>query len=304
MRNHPGERSPEVSHHFELIHRHNDSDNARLTCDRKGGVWSPGLWITLTKTFTAGFEENLDYYAKFQITSDLLRQFLLFVGELCWQPVWILIFQGARRIFSAFQQFIQLETERMAFGKPASKGAVEEATERLLIEAAQKDPARFAEIYEQNFDIVYAYIARRVRERSAAEDLTAEVFGRALEFLPRFTWRGAPLAAWLLRIAANIVTDRAKRAARESSVGDLDDATLISQFNLDELQESARLFRLVDQLPADQGHVIRLRFAEDKSIREIAQEINRSEGAVKQLQFRGLEKLRALFAGESGERNG
>jgi len=50
---------------------------------------------------------------------------------------------------------------------------------------------------------------------------------------------------------------------------------------------------LVRELPADQQRVIQMRFAEEKSIREIAQELRRSEGAIKQLQFRGLQTLRA-----------
>ena len=89
--------------------------------------------------------------------------------------------------------------------------------ERFLIEAAQKDPSRFAELYELHFERVYAYIARRVRERSAAEELTSHVFHQALANLGKFKWRGAPFAAWLFRIAANSIADRAHRMARESS---------------------------------------------------------------------------------------
>lgn len=61
-----------------------------------------------------------------------------------------------------------------------------DTAERLAIEAAQKDPARFAELYENNFERVYAYITRRVRDRHEAEDLTSEVFHQALAALPRF----------------------------------------------------------------------------------------------------------------------
>lgn len=64
--------------------------------------------------------------------------------------------------------------------------------ERLLIEAAQKDPGRFAELYELHFERIYAYVARRVRQRSAAEELTAHVFHQALANLGKFKWRGAP----------------------------------------------------------------------------------------------------------------
>jgi len=66
--------------------------------------------------------------------------------------------------------------------------------ERLMIEAAQKDPRRFAELYEANFERIYAFIVRRVQDRHEAEDLTAEVFHHALANLSRFEWRGVPFA--------------------------------------------------------------------------------------------------------------
>lgn len=183
----------------------------------------------------------------------------------------------------------------MVVGKPALTGAAELAQERSLVEAAQQDPVRFGDLYEKNFPLVYAYIARRVGDRAAAEDLTSEVFQKALEYLPKFVWRGVPFAAWLLRIATNIIADRAQQAAREQGLEDHEDATEISSFSLEEVEERTRLFRLVDRLPEDQRRVIALRFAEEKSIREIAETLGRTEGAVKQLQFRGLQTLRAEF---------
>ncbi len=192
----------------------------------------------------------------------------------------------------------------MAVGKPASLGAADGAHERLLVEAAQRDPARFADLYETSFELVYAYIARRVGERATAEDLTSEVFKKALENLPRFTWRGVPFAAWLLRIAANIVADRSKHTARTVDNTYLEDEAENAQSSLEEVEQRARLFRLIDQLPVDQGRVVRLRFAEEKSIREIAQELGRTEGAVKQLQFRALQTLRTQVSDKPGDQNG
>lgn len=192
----------------------------------------------------------------------------------------------------------------MAVGKPAALGQPEEANERLLIEAAQQDPAQFAELYEVHFERVYAYIVRRVRDRDAAEDLTAEVFHKALANLPRFRWTGAPFASWLFRIAANMIADRAKRAARQSEISELGESDESFQVNLEEVEATALLFRFVDELPLDQRRVIMMRFAEEKSIREIASEMNRSEGAVKQLQFRGLESLRAQLGNGQSEQNG
>lgn len=181
-----------------------------------------------------------------------------------------------------------------------------ETAERRAIEAAQKDPARFAELYEKNFERVYAFIARRVRDRNEAEDLTSEVFHQALANLPKFQWRDVPFAAWLFRIAANSIIDRGKRAAREQELPEGFElpAEVSSQEIEYEVEQRARLFQLVGRLPEDQRLVIAKRFSEEKSIREIANEIGRSEGAVKQLQFRAVQTLRAWLTDEPGDRNG
>ncbi len=192
----------------------------------------------------------------------------------------------------------------MAVRRPAAKKPQQEASgsppgdDRLLVEAAQKDPSRFAELYELNFGRVYGYIARRVPDRDAAQDLTSDVFHKALANLHSFEWRGVPFAGWLLRIAANMIVDRSKRGTKEIGQDELPDLPdLGAKPKLEESDECARLFRLVDQLPADQRRVIGMRFAEEKSIREIAQALGRTEGAVKQLQFRALQNLRSRLEG-------
>ncbi len=193
----------------------------------------------------------------------------------------------------------------MAHGELRSKAHAQADAERLLIEAAQKDPARFAELYENNFDRVYAFIARRIRNRNEAEDITSEVFHQALANLSRFEWRGAPFAAWLFRIAANAIIDRSKRASKEAGIPDnFEMSADVDLHEIEEIEQRAQLFQLVSRLPVDQRRVIGLRFAEEKSIREIAKELGRSEGAVKQLQFRALQNLRAQLGDESGNTNG
>jgi RNA polymerase sigma-70 factor (ECF subfamily) len=179
------------------------------------------------------------------------------------------------------------------------KGPENQPEERHLIEAAQQDPSRFAELYELHFERVYAYIARRVRERSSAEELTSHVFHQALLNIGKFKLRGAPFASWLFRIAANSIADHAQRQLRDVTwEPDLQPESVGSnpETNLEEIETMARVYRLVDKLPWDQRYVIRLRFAEEKSIREIAQKLSRSEGAIKQLQFRALQNLRARMS--------
>lgn len=163
--------------------------------------------------------------------------------------------------------------------------------EQRLIEAAQKDPAQFAALYERNFERVYAFIARRVRDRAEAEDVTSEVFHRALHNIKRFTWKGAPFCAWLYRIAANEIIDRAKRASREVELTIDPPAD-----EIEEIERRATIFEMVERLPDGQREVIVKRFAEERSIAEVAQEMGRTEGAIKQLQFRALETLRRHYA--------
>ena len=172
-----------------------------------------------------------------------------------------------------------------------------EADERLLVEAAQKDPARFAELYELNFERVYAYIVRRVQDRAETEDLTAEVFHQALANIQRFEWRGIPFAAWLFRIAANLILDRRQQSDREITDDDVIESAQVGPSEIEEVERRTTLFRLVDALPAEQKRVLVLRFVDEKSIKEVAKEMCRTEGAVKQLQFRALSTLRARMEG-------
>lgn len=159
--------------------------------------------------------------------------------------------------------------------------------ERLLIEAVQTHPARFAELYEQNFDRVYAFFARRVATREEAQDLAAEVFHQALASIRTFKWQGAPFVAWLYGIAAHVLSKHwhtlGKNATAECA--DFSGAG-------DEIERSVMLSQLVDALPPDQRTVLVRRFVDQKCIREIARELDRSEGAVKQLQLRALRNLR------------
>jgi RNA polymerase sigma-70 factor, ECF subfamily len=161
--------------------------------------------------------------------------------------------------------------------------------ERLLIEAAQADPARFLELYDRYVDRVYAYVSRRAGSRAVAEDVTSAVFEQALSSLPRFEWRGVPFSAWLFRIAANALADHWKREGRSSPEAPPD---VPDEREYQELERRVGLFQLVDRRPETQRQVIQMRFIEERSIREVAAALDRSEGAVKQLQLRALENLR------------
>jgi len=161
--------------------------------------------------------------------------------------------------------------------------------ERLLIEAAQADPARFVELYDRNVDRVYAYVSRRAGSRSVAEDVTSEVFEQALTNLGKFEWRGVPFVAWLFRIAANALADHWKRQGRDSHELPPE---IPDEREHQDLERRLSLFQLVDRLPDAQRQVIQMRFVQDRSIRDVAAALDRSEGAIKQLQLRAIDTLR------------
>ena len=178
---------------------------------------------------------------------------------------------------------------------PKKAAATAPPEERRLVEA-QNDPARFDALYELHFDRVYGFVAGRVHDRATAEDVTSEVFYKALANLKTYEWRGVPFAAWLLRIAANAVIDRAQRAFREHPLTDEPHDPRANR-DIRAMEHRARLFRLVAQLPEAQRRVVHERFVDQRSIREIAERLGKSEGAIKQLQLRALERLRAQWEG-------
>jgi RNA polymerase sigma-70 factor (ECF subfamily) len=166
---------------------------------------------------------------------------------------------------------------------------VTEPDEQILIAAAQRDPRYFSELYEKHFDLVFAFIMARVRDRAAAEDLTSDVFHQALAKLDRYEWRGVPFKAWLLRIATNAIYDRWRAPVNHREI------TVESRAEVgvdDGTERRALIGQLLNRLPSDQRLVVTRRFIDGRGIAEIATELGRTEGAVKQLQFRALQTLR------------
>ena len=161
--------------------------------------------------------------------------------------------------------------------------------DRILVEAARADSARFVDIYERYVDRIYSFVSRRTGDRAAAEDITSQVFEQALSTIGRFEWRGVPLSAWLFRIAANALADHWRDRARHAPDEPPDPP---DTRELEDIEQRIALFGYIERLPEAQRQVIQMRFVDEKSIREVATALGRSEGAVKQLQLRALENLR------------
>src|SRR3974377_2431264 len=160
--------------------------------------------------------------------------------------------------------------------KPPRKATAE----RLLVEAARADLSKFDALYELHFARLYLFIVGRVHNRATAEDLTSEVFHRALANLSTYEWRGTSFAAWLYRIASNAIADQYKRANRERS-GNADTLGSPTRANIyskktESVDRGAFLFRLVEELPEIQRQVVCERFIEERSIKEIAQRLSKT----------------------------
>jgi RNA polymerase sigma-70 factor, ECF subfamily len=168
-----------------------------------------------------------------------------------------------------------------------------------LVDAARAgDPGAQGALFDRYYPAVHRYACARLAQPSDADDAAAETFVSALAALSRFTWRQVPFEAWLFRIAASKVADVHRRRLRRPET-ELDGAIELrlpgAPDPLDlslEADLHGRLAAAVDRLPDQQRDVVVLRFFLERSVRETAVALRRSEGAVRQLQLRALARLR------------
>ena len=182
----------------------------------------------------------------------------------------------------------------------ASVTPVEPAEDAALaVRASRGDVSAFGQLYDRHVEAIYRYIYYRVRDDAEAEDLTSDVFMRALKAIARYEPRQAFLA-WLYRIARNAVIDRARRGGRQVSFEDaLDhpDADQIVEPDAEILSrsDSATLRTALGKLTPLQQEVIVLRFLEGYSTQEIARIVGKREGTIRGIQFRAIGALRQLI---------
>ncbi len=173
---------------------------------------------------------------------------------------------------------------------------------RLIQRAKDGDPAAFAEIYDRHQPAIYRYVFYRVGTETTAEDLCSEVFTRLVEHIDGFHYQGRPLLAWLYTIARNLINDHHRRGGRAEEVP-LDESLEASAPDPEGMTELAlnheRLAEALKELTDGQRQVIVLRFLEGLDNTTVAQIMDKSYGAVKALQHRGLAALRRAL--ESGE---
>ena len=166
--------------------------------------------------------------------------------------------------------------------------------------AQQKDKDAFAELYEAYFDKIYRYIVLKIGDRTEAEDMTQQVFLKALKSLPDYKWKDVPFSAWLYRIAHNQVVDHYRKSGRQQSCELTEEITPDDPEGNPEHQTELKvdiqsLVKATRQLTRAQQEVIALRFSSDLPVAEVARLMGRSEGAVKALQHSAVVALRKIM---------
>lgn len=182
-------------------------------------------------------------------------------------------------------------------GEPGS--SLDRANERQIVERAKHDPSAFAELYERYFPRIYRFVMSRVRDETVAEDLTSEVFMKALAGIGRYRDRGWPFSSWLYQIAANTIVDRFRTLHPAEDIDrqfGLSDDTSIEE-DATRRDDVRRIGSLVQALPAQQRTALVLKFQEDMAVEDIAAVMGKSRGAVRVIIHRAIATIRVQLHG-------
>ena len=174
--------------------------------------------------------------------------------------------------------------------------------ENLVHRAKQGDEEALAQLYESYFDRIYRYAALRIGNRMEAEDITQEIFLKAVRSIHTFKWKGIPFSAWLFRIARNEVIDTMRKKSKQPTVplsqlpaiavSSAGNPCPVAEGELDIEQLTAAIRRLTQA----QQEVISLRFFAELSIAEVASLTGKRQGAVKSLQHSAILALRRVLS--------
>ena len=169
----------------------------------------------------------------------------------------------------------------------------------LVGKAVEGDRDAFLELYEMHFDKVYRYVYLRLGNKTQTEDVTQEVFLKAMESIHSFKWRNAPFSSWLYRIAHNLVIDYFRKYGKVEQVPLDDDITLMASsdtaMTAENELEIERMISAIDKLSPAQKDVLSLRFGAQLSIAEVAKSLGKNEGTIKALQYNGIMNLKKML---------
>jgi len=176
---------------------------------------------------------------------------------------------------------------------------VDLSQEKQLVEAAKTNIESFGRLYDFYFPKVYAFVAAKISNRDDAEDITGDIFMKALENLKNFEWRGVPFGAWVFRIARNTLNDYYGKSAKTRTM-DIDKAFGVSE---DEEKTSphkkaakeelaGKVKEILTGLQERELNVIQLKFFSEMTNREIMHITGLNESHVAVIIYRTLRKIK------------
>lgn len=186
-------------------------------------------------------------------------------------------------------------------------GEMDLEQEKQLVEKAKNDTEAFGELYDRYYSQIFGYVLRRTASVDIAQDVTSEVFFKALKNLRQFRWHGVPFSSWLYRIATHEIANYFRiNKHRQSCLEEVSKLITISnpsaeaelleaEAGLKRHEEFLALHENISKLSIKYQEVITLKFFENKQVKEIGEILGKREGTVKSLLHRGLEKLRKLM---------
>ncbi len=159
---------------------------------------------------------------------------------------------------------------------------------------------QLASLYDEYYDRIARYALVRIGSRDDAEDIAGDVFLKALVSLDSYEERGLPMQAWLFKIAHNQVVDYLRNKSRSTTLPDEAESLAVSEEgDPEELAELSvdlqKTLAAMQQLSPDQREVLGLRFLAGLPSKEVARIVNKSDGAVREMQRSAIEKLRVIL---------
>jgi len=160
---------------------------------------------------------------------------------------------------------------------------------------------RLAGLYEEYYDRIAHYVYVRIYNRAEAEDIAGEVFLKALQSLKSYREQGIPMQGWLFRIAHNLTVDYLRKMNKRRTVP-IDSVVLTDDNDPADTAEKniefERVTQAMKQLTTEQKEVINLRFFGGLTSKEVGDILNKSDGAVREMQRAAMEKLRGIMGVE------
>jgi RNA polymerase sigma-70 factor, ECF subfamily len=181
-------------------------------------------------------------------------------------------------------------------------GEVQMLDELEMIQAAKKNRASFAPLYEKYHEQIFRFVYQRMDDKEMAFDITSQVFLKAMLHLHKYEFKGLPFGSWLYRIARSEVYQLFKENKAERTIST--ESEQISHI-FEEIKEDQselyhqRLIQVIKELPEAELQLVEMRFFENKLFREIGEILEITENNAKVRLYRVLDKLKNLITAKS-----